>query len=585
MTQGGGGALLVRPALLAALAELRDRLAAARFPLETAGGSAGRAGAAAVRAQLADYLLPRLTDLDAPLLAVVGGSTGAGKSTLVNSLVGDRVSAAGVLRPTTTAPVLACHPDDRHWFAGRRVLPGLPRDTGVPAGGPAAHPAGGRAASAVPGDLRLVASPRIPAGLALLDAPDIDSVVRANRALAEQLLGAADLWLFVTTAARYADAVPWELLRAARERSTALAVILDRIPPGAAPEVTGHLAGMLAEHGLGDAPLFPVAESALEDGLLPAAALAPLAAWFTGLAADAGRRAELVRRTLAGALDSLGPRVGEVAAALDQQAVADRALRDAVADAYDAAVSEVDEAVRDGVLLRGEVLARWQELVGTGELLRSLEAGVGRLRDRLTAAFTGRPVPAAQLTVALEAGVVSLIRAAAERAADRAARGWRTEPAGLALLAAGPADLDRASADLDRRAAEAVHGWQDFVLDLVRREGGSRRSAARLMSLGVNGAGLLVMLAVFAHTGGLTGGEVVVAGGTGAVSQKLLEALFGDQAVRRLAAQARADLGRRVAALFAGEAARYTDLLDPLGVDPAAGEALRAAAAAVGAAR
>jgi len=576
VTQGGGGALLVRPALLAALAEVRDRLVAARFPLETAGASAGRAGGAAVRAQLEDYLLPRLTDLDAPLLAVVGGSTGAGKSTLVNSLVGARVSAAGVLRPTTTAPVLACHPDDRHWFAGQRVLPGLPRA----AGGPAAP-----ATRAVPADLRLVASPRIPAGLALLDAPDIDSVVRANRALAEQLLGAADLWLFVTTAARYADAVPWELLRAARERSTALAVILDRIPPGAAPEVTGHLAGMLAEHGLEDAPLFPLAESPLEDGLLPAAALAPLAAWFAGLAADAGRRADLVRRTLAGALDSLGPRVREVAAAQDEQAVADRALRDAVADAYDVAVSEVDEAVRDGVLLRGEVLARWQELVGTGELLRSLEAGVGRLRDRLTAAFTGRPVPAAQLTVALESGVASLIRAAAERAADRAARGWRTEPAGLALLAAGPADLDRASADLDRRAGEAVHGWQDFVLDLVRREGGSRRSAARLMSLGVNGAGLLVMLAVFAHTGGLTGGEVVVAGGTGAVSQKLLEAVFGDQAVRRLAAQARADLARRVDALLAAEAARYTDLLDPLGLDPAAGEALRAAAAAVDAAR
>jgi hypothetical protein len=49
----------------------------------------------------------------------------------------------------------------------------------------------------------------IPAGLALLDAPDIDSVVVENRQLAAQLLAAADLWLFVTSAARYADAVPW----------------------------------------------------------------------------------------------------------------------------------------------------------------------------------------------------------------------------------------------------------------------------------------------------------------------------------------------------------------------------------------
>jgi hypothetical protein len=31
----------------------------------------------------------------------------------------------------------------------------------------------------------------------------------ANHDLAALLLGAADLWLFVTTAVRYADAVPW----------------------------------------------------------------------------------------------------------------------------------------------------------------------------------------------------------------------------------------------------------------------------------------------------------------------------------------------------------------------------------------
>ena len=61
-------------------------------------------------AQIDDYLLPRLRSMDAPLLMVVGGSTGAGKSTLVNSLVGADVSPAGVLRPTTRAPVLVCHP-------------------------------------------------------------------------------------------------------------------------------------------------------------------------------------------------------------------------------------------------------------------------------------------------------------------------------------------------------------------------------------------------------------------------------------------------------------------------------------------
>ena len=54
------------------------------------------------------------------------------------------------------------------------------------------------------------------------------------------------------------------------------------------------------------------------------------------------------------------------------------------------------------------------------------------------------------------------------------------------------------------------------------------------------------MVVVFASTGGVTGAEVGIAGGSAVVGQKLLEAVFGDQAVRSLAERARADLERRV---------------------------------------
>jgi hypothetical protein len=119
----------------------------------------------------------------------------------------------------------------------------------------------------------------------------------------------------------------------------------------------------------------------------------------------------------------------------------------------------------------------------------------------------------------------------------------------------------------------------------VREEGASKRTTARLASLGVNGAGLTVMLAVFVHSAGLSGAEVVIAGGTSALSQKVLEAIFGDQAVRSLAARARTDLLARVERLLDAEAARYTRLLDGVAPAPESGERLAAALRAVERAR
>jgi hypothetical protein len=53
------------PRLPAALAALRDRLAATRLGLATAERDGARRAARAVTDQVDDYLLPRLCDLDA----------------------------------------------------------------------------------------------------------------------------------------------------------------------------------------------------------------------------------------------------------------------------------------------------------------------------------------------------------------------------------------------------------------------------------------------------------------------------------------------------------------------------------------
>jgi len=552
-----------------ALRELAAALRAADLPLAVPGRDEAAAAARELVDQVEDYLLPRLDRMDAPLLMVVGGSTGAGKSTLVNSLAGADVSPSGVLRPTTRSPVLVCHPDDVGWFEGDRVLGGMSRTRGT---------------SSTPGSLQLVPTQALPAGLALLDSPDIDSVVEANRALSRQLLAAADAWLFVTTAARYADAVPWELLQAARDRGTALSLVLDRVAAEAVDEVASHLRTMIAERGLDGAELLVVEEVELADGRLPAAALAPVRSWLDDLAADAQARSALVRRTLTGALDSLPRRTAVVTRALAEQADTAEGLRDDAGHAYARGLDEIDEAVRSGSLLRGEVLARWHDVIGTGEFMRALESRLGRLRDRVRSLVTGTPAAEAELRTAVESSVDAVVYAAADRAAERAASAWRGRPAGRALLEGG-ARLDAASADLLPRTRDEVRAWQGEVFELVSREAAGKRSTARVASLGVNGAGLVVMIAVFAHTGGLTGAEVAVAGGTSAVGQRLLEALLGDQAVRTLAEQAREDLLRRTRALLAEEQTRYDALLADTAPVAAGRERLEAAVDALERAR
>ncbi|WP_418277419.1 ABC transporter [Isoptericola jiangsuensis] len=554
-------------ALVDALDTLRGRLGALHLPLDAPGVHHARTDLARAVDQLDDYLLPRLRAERAPLLVVVGGSTGAGKSTLVNSLLGEQATTPGVLRPTTRSPVLVHHPLDARWFSGDRVLPGLARTSG---GG-----ADGRA-------LRLVASASLPQGLALLDAPDVDSVETANRELSAQLLAAADLWLFVTTAARYADAVPWDLLISAAQRHAQVAMVLDRVDPGT-EEVAGDLRRLMAEHGLGEAALFVVPEAQgedqLTDGLLPEAAVGELATWLSGLGGDPDSRARVITATRDGVVDDLVRRTDALAAAADVQHDTDARLRDAVERHHAEALRQVEAATSDGALLRGEVLARWQDFIGTGEFFRAVEEGVGKVRDAVGRFFRGRPKEAPHVEQAIAHGLESVVLDAAEQAAERTYADWRGDPAGAGLL--DGLELSRTAPNLRPEVAGAVRAWQGDVLALVREQGGSRRGTARALSFGVNALGVSLMVVVFASTAGLTGLEVGIAGGTAVVAQKLLEAVFGDDAVRRLAAQAKDRLTARVDAVLRGQGARYTAQLDALGTEALHGDRLREAARAV----
>jgi hypothetical protein len=355
--------------------------------------------------------------------------------------------------------------------------------------------------------------------------------------------------------------------------------VLDRTPEEATQTVATHLARMLASRGLKDSPLFVVTEGKVDDeGLLPADHVAEIRAWLASLAGDSEARDSVVKQTLEGAIRTVNRRAYFVADAVDEQVRAADQLRADADAAYDRALAAVSEASADGTLLRGEVLARWQEFIGTGELLRSLEARVGWVRDRVVNAVKGKPHQAERVTVAVESGLETLILEHAEAAAERAEAAWQQSDAGRALLEESGEDLGRASRDLRRRAEHAVRDWQSDVFEMVRTEGADKRSTARFLAFGVNGLSVALMIVVFAHTAGVTGAEAGIAGGSAVVGQKLLEAVFGDQAVRTMAERARRSLELRVGALLDEERARYGALIDGLQVQPRAAEQVRDAA-------
>lgn len=510
-------------ALTAALDALKEAVADLRFGLDLPGSEEARQAQEEILTQLRDYVLPRVRVSAAPALIVIAGSTGAGKSTLVNTLAEKNVSRTGVRRPTTGIPVLACHPDDRGWFAGSDLLGGLERIER-------------QSREAAPDSLVLVTTERLPQGVALLDTPDIDSVVEEHHEIARRMLDAADLWVFVTTASRYADAPAWNLLRLAKERAARIAIVLSRVQPKTRDVVVKHFVRMLTEYGLGEVERFVIEESAVADGRLPDGEMTELRMWLAELSVDEERRAQAVQETLNGVLNSFRTRVPALARYLEGQVAFRGELRTDVDAAYSGALAHIESSVRGGTLLRGEVRARWQDFAGSGDLTRSFQ-----LRKKR------RPVPPERITAfraALRTALESLITSAAHQAADEVAARWRRR----SELAAG---LDRPSDDLARRTGRAVAAWQEYVTELLSTDGVTKRSLSKVVSLDTESLSLLFMVGLFSAD---------------ELPQKLLKGLLGAEALRSISAKALSDLRARIVMLFDEEAMRYVRALDAAGI-------------------
>ena len=502
-------------------------------------GSRGDAQRALRRLQ--DVVLPRLEDADAPLLIVVGGSTGSGKSTLVNSLLGRNVSRAGAVRPTTRRPVLICSPQQRDWFMSDRVLPRLAKSEG----------SGGDSLDAITIAVEETLWPTV----GIVDAPDIDSVEDGNRRLASELLDGADLWVFVTTAARYADAVAWKHLEEAGSRGLRVAIVLNRVPVGAAEEVREDLASLARQRGLGEVMIVTVEEQPLTDGRLPAAAIAPIGAYLESIGRDAQERAAIVRRSLSGAVSSS---LHETAHALEAARERNREFEAASEDVRQLISSYAREASSSSSddVLRGEVSARIAEVLGSWDMTKTVSRVFSGLSSRLMGAIRGQAAPDVQVQRDLTGGL-------AQRLADQYHRAWQ-ESVRRARSLVDTSSFDE-FLDVDavaQRARRVAQEWTSEVTELIRAQAESSRVSGRMLAGGINVVTVSLMVAAFSMTGGLTGVEVGIAGASAALSQTVLEAYFGERTVRSMAEQARDALERLAAASLSDVVEPVSALLD-----------------------
>lgn len=182
------------------------------------------------------YLVPRTEDPNTATTVVLAGPTGSGKSTLMNSLAGRDVSRTGALRPTTRVPVVLA----ASGTAGRHAN------------------VGGVHCEVVTGEGGLVDS------MVLVDAPDLDSTATEHRAMAETLIDNADIVVFVTSATRYADDVPWQVLRRAVSRGAPVIHVLNRVGSPAAGAIV-DFKSRLSSAGL-DHDVVTVPEHHLPEG-------------------------------------------------------------------------------------------------------------------------------------------------------------------------------------------------------------------------------------------------------------------------------------------------------------------------------
>ncbi|SDC63500.1 50S ribosome-binding GTPase [Sanguibacter gelidistatuariae] len=327
-------------------------------------------------------------------VVALAGSTGSGKSTIINALAGREISRPGIMRPTTSRPVAAVWDvEDGHHREAGLLLDWLE--------------VGQRIYLEPSGDNR---------GLVLLDLPDHDSVVVEHRVRAERLLERADLLVWVMDPQKYADAALHErYLRPLAGHAGVVVLVLnqiDRLSPQDQAQCLADLRRLAVADGLTGATVLGLS-AVTGQGMgelreLMAQAAAERAAATDRLLADVRGAAALLQAECG---PSREHRVGETAR---------RELLDALAAA--ARTDVVVDAVRGSALHRARAATGWPLTRWVGRLRADPLRRLNLHRKAVRADLARTSLPA--VDAAMTARTHTAVRGYVDAASTGAPPGW-----------------------------------------------------------------------------------------------------------------------------------------------------------------
>ncbi|MBT8250678.1 MAG: GTPase domain-containing protein [Acidimicrobiia bacterium] len=440
-------------------------------------------------------LIPRLDDPDGPVTAVIIGQTGSGKSMLLNSLVGEMVSPPGAVRPVTRRPVILAH----RKYATRYlddVFSHFPDMT--------------------PDDLNASTDP-LTAELTMIDTPDFELLSGGEQA-AEEVLGIADLCIFVASALRYADAAAWNMLDHVKRRGLPVLFVLNRIVDNSDRDrVADDFARLLYERELLLEPdrrlIFEISEQDIDAscGCVAADVVEPIREELI-LVSERGLHNAVVRQSAEGAVADLIEQGAVMADAVDRFQAGLNRLRRQVNEMYET------EATHGRGLIRA------------GRLVGSAMPGVGAIVEEVAAGLVRRASIAARST----------------------ARLWEADAIGGALLEY-ETTLWMSGEGAMNAARDHAETWIQELTDLVaERTSFSRRDRGALLFATVE----------------------AVLGGSNQYPAVLTRRL-GGQALENLITERRRDLERRLGRVLDADSERFLRQLDRVNIDQRIAPSLR----------